>query len=163
MSAAVAPSEAHEALDDEAFMSAEDLQKYMDQISLAKASRRSDALDGVEAARQELVKTLSEPVDLTPDRIAELKRTLAHKMRSAAERGQNEIMVMRFPNALCTDHGRTINNSAENWPESLTGRPCQAYEFWREHLQPAGFRLKAMIIEWPNGMPGDVGFFLSWS
>jgi hypothetical protein len=22
--------------------------------------------------------------------------------------------------------------------------------------------LKAMIVEWPGGLPGDVGFFLQW-
>jgi hypothetical protein len=22
--------------------------------------------------------------------------------------------------------------------------------------------LKAMIVDWPAGMPGDIGFFLSW-
>ena len=62
----------------------------------------------------------------------------------------------------CTDKGRGINNADKDWPETLTGRPRQAYEFWRDHLRPAGYRLKAMIIEWPGGLPGDVGFFLQW-
>ncbi len=70
---------------------------------------------------------------------------------------------MRFPVALCSDHGRAINNGDADWPDSLTGRPRQAYEFWRDHVRPAGYRLKAMIIEWPGGMPGDVGMFLSWA
>ena len=26
-----------------------------------------------------------------------------------------------------------------------------------------GFRLKATIITFPGGMPGDVGFFLNWA
>ena len=26
----------------------------------------------------------------------------------------------------------------------------------------AGYRLKTMIIEWPGGLLGDVGFFLQW-
>src|SRR4029453_4581923 len=38
----------------------------------------------------------------------------------------------------------------------------QAYEFWRDQLRPAGYRLRAMIVEWPGGLPGDVGFFLRW-
>ena len=71
-------------------------------------------------------------------------------------------MVLRFPCALCTDKGRGINNADKDWPETLTGRPRQAYKFWRDHLRPAGYRLKAMIIEWPGGLPGDVGFFLQW-
>jgi hypothetical protein len=71
-------------------------------------------------------------------------------------------MVMRFPNVLCTDKGRAINNSDPAWPETLTGRPRQAYELWRDQLKAAGFRLSAMIIEWPGGLPGDIGFFLKW-
>ena len=61
-------------------------------------------------------------------------------------------------------HGqsRAINNADKDWPETLTGRPREAYEFWRDHLRPKGYRLKAMIIEWPGGLPGDVGFFLQW-
>ena len=69
---------------------------------------------------------------------------------------------MRFPNTLCTDKGRALNNSERTWPDTLVGRPRQAYEFWREHLQPAGYRLKALIVDWPGGLPGDVGFFLGW-
>ncbi|GGF69807.1 hypothetical protein GCM10007301_31880 [Azorhizobium oxalatiphilum] len=163
MSSTAAQSEKHDVLDDETFMSAADLRAYMERVELAKASKQLNAFEGAESARRELIKTLSEPIALTPEKVAELKQTLAHKIRSAAERGEMEIMVMRFPNALCTDHGRTINNAAENWPDSLTGRPRQAYEFWRDHLQPANFKLRAMIVDWPEGMPGDVGFYLSWA
>ena len=44
----------------------------------------------------------------------------------------------------------------------LTGVPRQAFELWRNELQPAGYRLKAMIVEWPQGLPGDVGLILAW-
>ena len=91
-----------------------------------------------------------------------MKASLLHKLRSAAQRGASELMVMRFPCSLCTDKGRAINNADKDWPETLTGRPRQAYEFWRDQLRPAGYRLKAMIVEWPGGLPGDVGFFLQW-
>ena len=43
------------------------------------------------------------------------------------------------------------------------GRPPEAgYEFWRDQLQPLGFDLKAEVLEYPGGMPGDIGFFLTW-
>jgi hypothetical protein len=69
---------------------------------------------------------------------------------------------MRFPHELCADKGRAINNAEPGWPETLTGRPRQAFELWRDHLRPAGYRLSAVIVDWPGGLPGDVGFFLSW-
>jgi hypothetical protein len=134
----------------------------MTEMQMAKATKSVDSMDRAERARQDLVKRLAEPIDLTPERLKEILQPLKSKLKAAAERGQTELMVMRFPNALCNDHGRAINNSDPAWPETLTGRPRQAYELWRDQLRPAGFRLSAMIIEWPGGLPGDVGFFLKW-
>ena len=143
-------------------MSAADLRTYMTEMQMARAGKSLEGMDRADAARNDLVKRLSEPVDLTPERLKDIVQSLRAKLRSAAERGQTELMVMRFPTALCTDKGRAVNNSDADWPETLTGRPRQAYELWRNHLRPAGFRLSAMIVEWPGGLPGDVGFFLRW-
>lgn len=152
----------HEKLGDESFMSAADLRTYMDKIALAKMNEAVEAMDHARHAKEELAKRLAEPIDLTPQKLHELAETLLVKMRAAAERGETEIMVMRFPNSLCTDHGRAINNAEPGWPETLTGRPRQAYEIWRDHLKGAGYGLSALIVEWPNDMPGDVGMYLTW-
>jgi hypothetical protein len=149
-------------LGDETFMSATELRHYMTEVEMAKASKDVGSTDRAEQARAELMKSLATPIELTPEKLKEITRSLLHKLRSAAERGQTELMVMRFPNTLCTDKGRALNNSERTWPDTLVGRPRQAYEFWREHLQPAGYRLKALIVDWPGGLPGDVGFFLGW-
>lgn len=149
-------------LHDESFMSAADLRNYMAERTAAEASKLVSAMEKADAARAELMKTLSTPLDLTPAKLAEINQNLKSKVRSAAERGDTEIMVLRFPNQICTDKGRAINNNDPSWPDTLTGRPRQAYELWRDHLKPAGYGLKAMIVDWPNGMPGDVGFFLAW-
>jgi len=153
---------AQQELGDETFMSAADLRNYMTEMQMAKAGKSVEGMDRAEKARQDLIKRMAEPIDLTPERLQEILQPLKSKLRAAAERGQTELMVMRFPNALCTDHGRAINNSDPDWPNTLTGRPRQAYELWRDQLRPAGFRLSALIIEWPGGLPGDVGFFLKW-
>ncbi len=149
-------------LGDETFMSATDLRNYMTEMQMAKASKSLDGMDRAEKARQDLIKRMAEPIELTPERLKEVLQPLRSKLRAAAERGQTELMVMRFPNALCNDHGRAINNGDPSWPETLTGRPRQAYELWRDQLRDGGFKLSAMIIEWPGGLPGDVGFFLKW-
>ena len=150
-------------LADESFMSADDLRSYMTDLQMANASKVLDAMDKAEEARKKLVASLQQAVAITPEKIAEIKHNLATKTRAAAERGEREVLVMRFPSALCTDKGRAINNAEPDWPTTLTGRPRQAYEFWKEHLQPAKYKLRAMIIEWPGGLPGDIAFFLSWS
>jgi hypothetical protein len=151
-----------ETLGAESFMSAGELRSYMSEMRMAKASKEFDAMEKADRARSDLIKAMQERVDLTPQKLAQIKRDLAIKTRAAAERGESEVMVMRFPNALCTDHGRAINQSEAGWPETLTGRPRQAYELWKEQLQPEKYKLKAMIVEWPGGLPGDVAFFLSW-
>ena len=153
---------AQQELGDETFMSAADLRNYMTEMQMAKATKSVEGMDRAEKARQDLIKRMSEPLALTPEALRDILQPLKAKLRAAAERGQTELMVMRFPNAICTDHGRAINNADPAWPDTLTGRPRQAYELWRDQLRDAGFKLNAMIIEWPGGLPGDVGFFLKW-
>jgi hypothetical protein len=149
-------------LGDETFMSADELRDYMNATMAAKASQEIDVMDRAGDARRALVKTLSTPIDLTPEALQAVMKPLLFKLRKAAERGETDLMAMRFPNDLCTDKGRAINNAEAGWPDTLTGRPRQAYELWRDHLQPAGYRLTATIVDWPGGLPGDVGLFLSW-
>ncbi|AWN40041.1 hypothetical protein [Methylobacterium durans] len=155
------PPAEHE-LADETFMSAEDLGTYTAKLRAAKTMKELQAQDHAEKARADLIKTLSAPIAVTPEKVHEITRTLQHKLRLAAEQGKSELLVMRFPNVMCSDGGRAITNTEADWPETLTGRPRQAYEFWRDRLRPAGYGLKAMIVAWPDGMPGDVGFFLTW-
>jgi hypothetical protein len=154
-------SDSTQELGDETFMSAKELRNYVMQTEMAKASKDVGS-DLADKARAELIKSLSEPVEVTPEKIAEVKRRVFSQLRTAAVKGAKEVLVMRFPNALCTDKGRALNNSEKDWPTTLTGRPRQAFEFWREHLRPQGYGLKAMIVDWPAGFPGDIGFFLTW-
>ena len=122
-------------------MSAADLRSYMTEMQMARASKSFDGMDRAEKAREELVKRLSEPLDLTPERLKEILQPLRAKLRAAAERGQTELMVMRFPNVAVHRQGARDQQRGSAWPETLTGRPRQAYELWRDQLKPAGFRL----------------------
>jgi hypothetical protein len=85
-----------------------------------------------------------------------------HRIREAAESGATEIMVGRFPSAWCTDSGRKINAPEASWPDTLQGIAKEFYEFWERDLKPRGFHLHVQILDFPGGMPGDVGAFLSW-
>jgi len=90
--------------------------------------------------------------------IAQVRRLAMNAVKS----GKYEAMVYSFPSVLCTDSGRAINSADPDWPETLQGKAKQFYDRYVEHARPQGFRLSALIINFPNGMPGDVGFFLSW-
>ncbi len=124
----------------------------------AKASQSYGAVERAEKARQEIIDKLMQRVEITPERV----QSFLSRVKAAATRGETEMMVMRFPSALCADRGRALNNSEPEWPDTLVGQPRQFYEIWKERLEPAGYRLKAMIVEWPNGFPGDVGLFVAW-
>jgi hypothetical protein len=83
-------------------------------------------------------------------------------VRAAAERGEREVLALRFSSQYCTDGGRAINSFEPDWPGTLTGFAKRAYDFWQKELEPQGYKLRAQIMDFPGGMPGDVGIFLRW-
>lgn len=80
----------------------------------------------------------------------------------AAKQGQHQIQVVTFPSSFCTDGGRRINIADPEWPSTLDGFAKDAYQFYEKELRPLGYKLHAEIINFPGGMPGDVGLFLKW-
>jgi hypothetical protein len=90
------------------------------------------------------------------------RERFAALVRGAAERGEREVLALRFPSEYCTDGGRAINNFEPDWPNTLTGFARRAYEFWQRELEPQGYKLRAQIMDFPGGVPGDVGVFLRW-
>ncbi len=107
---------------------------------------------------QEQIKHLMVPVEVTQERLAGFML----RVRQAAEQGQKDLLVLRFPSDLCTDRGRAINNSEADWPATLVGVPKQMVEVWESELKPLGYGLRAEVIDYPDGMPGDVGLYCHW-
>src|SRR5712664_3197313 len=108
-------SDSAQQLGDETFMSAAELRNYVMQTEMAKASK--DVGSGrAEKAREDLIKSLMQPVPVTPEKMAEVKRRVLSQLRNAAVKGDKEVLVMRFPNVLCTDKGRALNNLEKEWP-----------------------------------------------
>ena len=142
-----------------ATLSAADLRRRMAEREAAKAAEELRHKQEQEEKQKAVMAEFHKPPDRTPEQLMQLVMQLVDR---AAERGQSEVQVYRFPNQLGTDRGRRINNSEPDWPESLEGRPKLAYEFWHETLRPLGFHLRAQVLEYPGGMPGDIGFFLTW-
>ena len=93
---------------------------------------------------------------------ADAKERLHKALLMAAERGETHLQVFTFPSELCTDGGRAINNGHPSWPDTLVGYAKRAYEFYKVELQPQGYRLRAEILNFPGGVPGDVGVTLAW-
>ena len=125
-----------------------------------KAMRAAHELTAADSEKQALLEKFSKPSGVSDDE--RLERAIAIINR-AANNSSTEVEVVRFPNALCTDRGRAINQQEPGWEKTLTGLPKELFEFWQKYLKPNGYRLKVQIVDFPGGMPGDVGMSLSWS
>jgi hypothetical protein len=133
------------------------------QIALKEADKASAAVReraAADAEKKALMDKLSKPSGVSDDE--RLERAIAI-IKRAANNGATEVEVARFPNTLCTDRGRAINQQERGWETTLTGVPKELFEFWQKHLKSNGFKLRVQIVDFPGGMPGDVGMTLSWS
>jgi hypothetical protein len=139
--------------------SAGDIKHRMAEREAAKAAEDLRHMKEQEEKQKAVMEELHKPFDRSAEQLMQLVIQL---VSHAADNGQSEVQVYRFPNAMCSDRDRKINNSEPDWEMTLEGRPKFAYEFWRDHLRPLGFHLKAEVLEYPGGMPGDIGFILTW-
>jgi hypothetical protein len=135
----------------------EDLFKMRDE---AAAKHRAEAEAAAAHRRAELAE-LSERIRTYQITEADKDRALA-RIRKAFEEGEKELMLVHFPSELCEDGARRINNHLEGWQDTLPGVYRHVYEWWEQALKPGGFTFGARVIDFPNGMPGDVGLFIGW-
>ena len=137
--------------------SADSVRGFIQSKKDKQAKERHDMEAAAKAERDKLHESFAER-EIQPealDRIA----SLVHKM---VELGERQALVLQFPSDWLPDQGRAITNHDKAWFEKLDGFPKKAYDFFMKELAPRGFQLKAEIVSWPGGMPGDVGFYLTW-
>jgi len=137
--------------------------EIMNQIALREAEKASAIVREQTAAEAEK-KALLEKF-LKPSGVSDEER-LARAVgiiKRAANNGLTEVEVGRFPNRLFTDRGRAINQMEPGWENTLTGLPKELLEFWRKYLKGHGYKLRMQIVDFPGGIPGDVGMTLSWN
>jgi len=145
---------------DDLLPSADDVMK---KVALAEAEKASEYMRKVAAAEAEkkaLMDQLSKPTGMSEE---EKVSRAAAIIQRAVNNGLTEVQVLRFPNSLCTDRGRAINQQEPGWENTLTGLPKEAYQLWYEYLRPRGYKLRFQVVDFPGGMPGDIGVTLSWS
>ena len=137
-------------------------QQVMEKLALAEAEKASAAAKkqaDAEAEKKMLLEKLTEPSGVSDE---EALRRVAAIIERAVSNGLTEVQVYRFSNALCTDRGRAINQQEAGFEKTLTGLPKEMYEFWERQLRPRGYRIKFQIVDFPDGMPGEVGITLKW-
>jgi hypothetical protein len=124
------------------------------------ARRRAEAEAAAAAARAEQA-AYAEKVMSYRITEADTARAMA-KIARAFDDGERELMLAHFPSRLCGDGGRRINNNLDGWQETLPGAFHDVYLWWEKTLRPGGFGFAARVISYPDGMPGEIGIFITW-
>src|SRR5580704_5439479 len=97
--------------------------ELMGRIALAEAEeaeKRARARAEAEAERRALIDHLSKPSGISEEEA--IRRGIAIIERAAKNR-MTEVEVFRFPNQLCADKGRAINQQEPGWEKTLNGSP----------------------------------------
>ena len=153
----IAPGAAPMTKPDESSSAAADFRRLVLDFENKEARRHEDLRHGAEEERQH------KAADLIGKHISEESwRNLIHGARTAAEQGQREYQLLRFPSQLCSDGGRAVNAPDPDWPSTLRGEAAEVFQRWSHDLKPQGFHLAARVVDFPDGVPGDIGLFLVW-
>jgi len=138
--------------------------QVMEQLALTEAEKASEAMRQkakADAEKKALVDRLTKPSGVSDE---EALKRVAMIIQRAVKNGLGEVEVIRFPNVLCTDRGRAINNNLEaGWEKTLTGLPKEMYQFWERQLRPRGYKVRFQVVDFSGGVPGDIGITLKWS
>lgn len=134
-----------------------DLKRIADEIEARKARETIEKMRRLEADQDELHRAFLER-DIRPD----VKERVSSAVRRAAENGQHEIQALKFPAAWTNDRGRRINNGEEDWPVSLEGFAKRSYDFYVKELQPVGYKVRAEVLNYSEGVPGEIAIYLGW-
>ncbi len=133
-----------------------------EQIALREAESASKATlerAAADAEKKALLEKLSKPTGISDQ---ERMARAAAIINRAAKNCMTEVFLGRFPNELCTDRGRAINQAEPGWEKTLTGVPKELFEFFEKHLKPLGYRVSFQVVDFPGGIPGDIGVTLKW-
>jgi len=138
---------------------AKDLQAKIAEAESAKASAAIKAHAAAEAEKQAFLDRINKPSGLSDEQVVEKASIIINR---AVENGLTSVQVFRFPNHICTDDGRAIDQGEPGWEKTLTGIPKEIYSFWERRLKPNGYHIRYEVIDRPGGLRGDIGVFLSW-
>jgi hypothetical protein len=136
--------------------------EVMQQIALAEAeevNKQARARAEAEAEKKALIDQLSKAPGTSDEEAIRRGLEIIHR---AIKNRLTEVEIIRFPNELCTDKGRAINQQEPGWENTLTGVPKEIYQLWAKYFRPRGYKLKVEIIDFPGGMPGDIAMTLKW-
>ena len=144
---------------DDLLPSASDYMKKMALAEAEEAEKEAHKHAEAEAEKRALLDHFKKPSGVSDE---EGIRRAIKIIERAVSNGLTEVQVYRFPNQLCTDKGRAINQQEPGWEATLTGVPKEIYQLWAKYFRERGYKLRVEIVDFPGGMPGDVAMTLKW-
>jgi hypothetical protein len=102
---------------DDLIPSAKQIQKEAALKEAQKAEEHAKKKAAADAEKQKLIDKLSKPSGLSED---EKVKLAANVIQRAVRNGLTEVEVYRFPNSLCTDRGRAINQMEKGCSHAAT-------------------------------------------
>ena len=144
---------------DDLIPNAKQIQKEAALKEAEKAEEYARLAAAVESEKRALIERLSGPSGKSEEEKVKLASTVIQR---AVRNGLTEVQVYRFPNTLCTDKGRAINQQEPGWENTLTGIPKEIFQLWTDYLKPRDYRISYQIIDFPGGLPGDIAITIAW-
>ena len=138
-------------------LTADSVRAYVAQQKEAKAVQRHTAEIAMVAERAKLHRLFQDR-----ELKSEALEHVAALVQTAVDAGESRVLLFQFPSEWLPDHARAIIDEDEDWPGKLTGAARRAYDGFWQVLAPRGFQIRAAVLDWPHGKPGDVGLFLQW-
>src|SRR5258708_12834328 len=101
-----------------------DLKRRMAEREAAEAAKEVHHMQEQKEKQKAVMAEFHKPPERTADQLMQIVMGLVN---TAAERGQSEVQVYRFPNALSSDRPPPINNARPACPTSLDAPPQPAH------------------------------------
>jgi CBS domain-containing protein len=135
--------------------------EFRNLVTVSKQIERDDAIAAKQQAKMD--QRLRVQAMLKEHLGKNVWATLLERARDAATHGEKSLELLRFPCDLCSDGSRKIDVAETDWPTTLRGEAAEIFTRWERELRPAGFGLTAQIVEYFDGIPGNVALTLTWN
>jgi hypothetical protein len=133
---------------------------FRELVAIAEETVRSDAVAAKHLAALESQRQIKA---MRLEHLDKVWAKLLNHAQAAAAQGESSFELIRFPCDLCSDGGRKIDVAEIDWPTTLRGEAAEVYARWEHELRPAGFRLRAQIVEYLDGIPNTIALSLAWA
>ena len=138
-------------------ISAQDLRQSMSDKRIAEAKEKAEKARAQDEEKRKAYREFMERRFTEEDR-----SRIRRRVETAAKQGLFELQILEFPSEYLEDHGRRINNNDADWSDHLCGYAKECFQAFQDLARPQGYKLVARVLNYPDGMIGDIALVVSW-